>query len=602
MPDGPDQHDGHVEPDAETEHDPEIGGADWLLAQLSGGRRARREVEPEAPNPAPAAAEDEAVIPVWYAAPSATSTEPSEPSEPSEPAVPSAPSAPATPAASAVSEPQPQPEAEPEPESEPASASVAETEAEAEAEAGPETEAEPEPVAPVARAAASSSAVWSLFADFDTDEPAQPAPVESDQDSDPAQAHDADDDASTSSVETEEEAAAAAGFHWGLRAGEDPAKYSSADAAADAAPFLPAPFVAAPFVAPVFGAPAAEPPRFPTPIPPPPVEDEPHPELEPEPEPELEPDDAEPAAASAPEISDPIDFADADTAATALLATAESEQSSFIDTQAANPALSGLVLPPAALVAPPAFAAASDPSDEAANQIPGAANDPGAAYDAQVPTDVDSTSDGTPPGGTPPDGTPPGGKPPVDRRLLWTVGVLGLVVVLVGLFFLGTRLPTMFGAAPTPTPSAAKTPTPTPTPTVAPEVTGPAAAGEHPWDQLGGGECIDPYTGPWAETFTVVDCAAPHAAQLVYRGTFGGDATTAFPGEEALASQINLLCSAPGVIDVNAAGGYPDLQLQGSFPVTEEQWTTTKRYYYCFVSRSGGEPITASVAGPGPAA
>ncbi|MET0725486.1 MAG: large membrane associated protein, partial [Leifsonia sp.] len=62
------------------------------------------------------------------------------------------------------------------------------------------------------------------------------------------------------------------------------------------------------------------------------------------------------------------------------------------------------------------------------------------------------------------------------------------------------------------------------------------------------------------------------------------------------------LCSAPGIIDMTAAGPFPDLQLQGSYPITEEQWTTTNRYYYCFVNRAGGEPITASVAGPGPAA
>jgi hypothetical protein len=122
------------------------------------------------------------------------------------------------------------------------------------------------------------------------------------------------------------------------------------------------------------------------------------------------------------------------------------------------------------------------------------------------------------------------------------------------------------------------------------------------WDQLGGGECLQPYVSPWEEEFTVVDCAAPHAAQLVYRGTYAGDAMTVFPGEGALASEINLLCSAPGVIDLAAARAFPDLQVQGSFPVTDEQWTGGQRHYYCFVSRAGGEPLTATVAGPGPVA
>ncbi|KFF60469.1 hypothetical protein JF66_04270 [Cryobacterium sp. MLB-32] len=64
---------------------------------------------------------------------------------------------------------------------------------------------------------------------------------------------------------------------------------------------------------------------------------------------------------------------------------------------------------------------------------------------------------------------------------------------------------------------------------------------------------------------------------------------------------MNLLCSAPGILDLTAAGAYPDLQVQGSYPIEEEQWTDTSRHYYCFVSRSSAEPLTTSVAGPGPA-
>jgi len=71
---------------------------------------------------------------------------------------------------------------------------------------------------------------------------------------------------------------------------------------------------------------------------------------------------------------------------------------------------------------------------------------------------------------------------------------------------------------------------------------------------------------------------------------------------DALAQQINLLCTASGVIDLNAAGAYPDLQLQGTYPATEEQWKSGQRSYYCFANRSGGEPLTSSVAGPGPSA
>jgi hypothetical protein len=124
----------------------------------------------------------------------------------------------------------------------------------------------------------------------------------------------------------------------------------------------------------------------------------------------------------------------------------------------------------------------------------------------------------------------------------------------------------------------------------------------HAWNTLFGGECFEPYGSAWDEDFTVVDCAVPHVAQLVYRGTFAGETATVFPGEAALAAQINLLCTAPGILDLNAAGAYPNLQMQGSFPVTDEQWTDAPRQYYCFVSRVSGEAIAASIVGQGPAA
>ena len=116
------------------------------------------------------------------------------------------------------------------------------------------------------------------------------------------------------------------------------------------------------------------------------------------------------------------------------------------------------------------------------------------------------------------------------------------------------------------------------------------------WDTLYRGECLQPYTTSWAEKFTVVDCASPHAAQLVYRGVFPGGPSAPFPGEAAFAAQINLLCGASGVIDLAAAGALSDLQLQGSYPITDKQWTGGDRAYYCFVSRSSAKPLSGSIA------
>lgn len=185
--------------------------------------------------------------------------------------------------------------------------------------------------------------------------------------------------------------------------------------------------------------------------------------------------------------------------------------------------------------------------------------------------------------------------------MLIVAGAMLFVLLLVALFIVGRNMAQPVAVVtPSPTPTKTATPTPTPTPTATPAATGPQAPGTHPWNTLRGGECLQPFASPWAQTFTVVDCAAPHAAQMVYTGVFSADPNAAFPGVDQLASQINLLCSRPGVLNLDAAGQYDDAQVQGSYPVTEKQWKDGQRSYFCFVSRSSGQPIAGSLAGPGP--
>lgn len=186
------------------------------------------------------------------------------------------------------------------------------------------------------------------------------------------------------------------------------------------------------------------------------------------------------------------------------------------------------------------------------------------------------------------------GKRP--RILLWIAGAIVAVLALIGIFLLGTRLPDLLAPAPIVTP----TPTPTPTPTETVEPVGPVEPGEYRWDDLLGGECLDPYVDAWQDEYTVVDCAEAHGGQLIARVTYdlGAEDDAPYPGREELSAPLYLACTDPAVLDRTAAGAYDDLAVQSSYPVTAEQWDEGHREYSCFVSRSSGEPLTGSLAVP----
>ena len=210
---------------------------------------------------------------------------------------------------------------------------------------------------------------------------------------------------------------------------------------------------------------------------------------------------------------------------------------------------------------------------------------------------------GTGGAGTGGDGTMPNHATPrapigrAQKTLLWVAGSLVAALALVLIFFAGTRIPLLLGSAPgaEPTPP----PTPTPTPTLTERPVGPVEAGDYRWDALWGGECLEPFGDAWQDEYTVVDCAAPHSGQLADRAPFpwpeGSDVHGPFPGQEALAAQISLLCSRPGVLDLVAAAPFTDIQVQGAYAVTEEQWNEGMNDFFCFVSRSSGEPLTQSI-------
>lgn len=187
-----------------------------------------------------------------------------------------------------------------------------------------------------------------------------------------------------------------------------------------------------------------------------------------------------------------------------------------------------------------------------------------------------------------------------QKVLMWVAGGLVAALALVVLFYFGTKLPGLLG--PSPVDVALPTNTPTPTPTAKP--VGPLPPGEYRWDELLGGECLDPYNGPWVEKFTVVDCEQPHAAQLVTRGEFTEDDgfNTPYPGMDSLQAQATgPLCTSASVIDYAKASAYTDIEYEASFAVNAADWAKGDRDYYCFVSRSSGGAISGSLAVPPPA-
>lgn len=176
----------------------------------------------------------------------------------------------------------------------------------------------------------------------------------------------------------------------------------------------------------------------------------------------------------------------------------------------------------------------------------------------------------------------------VPRNVV-TLGIAGGLILLLGIggFILGSTL----GGGST---------TPTPTPTEEAAATAPREPGTWAWNQLFGGECIDPFPGAWSESFDVVDCATPHAAQLVMVANLGDATGNIYPGVDSVGAIADAQCSAKGVLDLAAAGVYPNMQINAAYAPTQAEWDAGFTSYYCFVSLADASPITGSVQGTGP--
>ena len=180
---------------------------------------------------------------------------------------------------------------------------------------------------------------------------------------------------------------------------------------------------------------------------------------------------------------------------------------------------------------------------------------------------------------------------PVDdaklrQRLLLIVGGFVVAIVAIGAFLAGGFVAT---PAAVPTPEVTEPP-------VAPTATQPP--GDYAFTELFGGECLEPFDTAWAATFTVVDCATPHSAQLVYAGDLALDETyLSYPGDDRVGKAAMAGCSRKGVLNLTTAKAYTDLLVSSAYPVSSEAWDSGDTRYYCFVNLSSGDPIEGDLAG-----
>jgi hypothetical protein len=107
------------------------------------------------------------------------------------------------------------------------------------------------------------------------------------------------------------------------------------------------------------------------------------------------------------------------------------------------------------------------------------------------------------------------------------------------------------------------------------------------------GDCLQTYDSKWADAYPVVDCSAPHIAQLLATGELPEPAGAAFPGKDALDTEVSDQC----VRFLNwhwVAVWNEDVMTDLRYPDTAAQWATGARTYYCFVYTFSRHELTGS--------
>ena len=176
--------------------------------------------------------------------------------------------------------------------------------------------------------------------------------------------------------------------------------------------------------------------------------------------------------------------------------------------------------------------------------------------------------------------------------LLWMLGSLATVAALIGAFFLGRMI-----QAPESQTDVVDSQVVEESPSLVDLTGGPRPEGEWVWHELRGGECIADFESAFQESFTVVSCSVPHEAQLVVTELLSKNLGDEFPGEDEVQAATREICVVDDQINFDEAQNYPDLIVDYSFPVTQQSWDDGYRAGYCFVTRSSGGVLTASLFG-----
>lgn len=114
-----------------------------------------------------------------------------------------------------------------------------------------------------------------------------------------------------------------------------------------------------------------------------------------------------------------------------------------------------------------------------------------------------------------------------------------------------------------------------------------------PVASLRAGDCLQTYASKQEDAYPVVDCSAPHIAQLLAKGVLPQTAGTPFPGTQELDAQIGDLCEQQLDWDWVRVWN-EDTAIDLRYPDSAERWASGDRSYYCFVYTSSRHELTGS--------